>query len=216
MGWNAKNTGGYYRESTEAYDNCVECWNVLGSRGWTLNAVSGLLGSQEYESAYNPWRWESDVVLPHNSPLIPSSRTHGYGLFQFTPSGKYILDGNAQSYPEFAPNFSDQAGLPTDGIAQLKFMDEYGDYIPTRAYPLSFSQFKVSTDTPEYLAGAWVYNYERPASPSATIAGRREAARYWYQVLQGLPPIPPGPVPGEGKKFKFWLYGRSYTRRQRR
>ena len=70
---------------------------------------------------------------------------------------------------------------------------------------LSFSEFKVSTQTPEYLAGAWVYNYERPADPSATIAGRREAARYWYQVLQGLPPIPPVPPTGSSK-FKWWLY----------
>lgn len=209
MAWQAKITGAYGRTSTEAYDNAVEVWNTLGSLGWSLNAVCGLLGNQEYESGYNPWRWESDDVLPHNSPLIPSSRVHGYGLFQFTPSGKYILDPNAQAYAEYAPNFSDQTGQPTDGIAQLKFMDEYGDYISTSAYPLSFSQFKVSTDTPEYLAGAWVYNYERPADPSATIAGRRESARYWYQVLQGLPPIPPiPPTPTSSSGFKWWKFCR--------
>lgn len=203
--WHAKLTGAYAETSQEAYDNCVEVWNVLGSLGWTLNAVCGVLGNQNWESGYNPWRWQYDQVLSTNDQyIIEHDRNHGYGLFQFTPAGKYIYDSNAQAYPEYAPNFSNQAGQPTDGIAQLKFVNTYADYYSTSAYPLSYSDFKASTQLPEYLASAWLYNYERPEDPSATESDRQASARYWYQVLQGLPPVPPTPT--SSSKYKWWLY----------
>jgi len=205
--WHAQTIGAYARTSQEAYDNAVETWNTLGSLGWTLNAVCGLLGSQEWEGGYNPWRWQYDQVLSiTDTQTIATSRNHGYGLVQFTPAGKYIYDTNAQAFSEYNPNFSDHAGQPTDGIAQLKFINGYADYYSTTAYPLSYSDFKASTQTPEYLASAWLYNYERPGDPSATESDRRTAARYWYQVLQGLPPVPP--VPTGSSKFKWWLYTR--------
>ena len=203
--WHAKVTGAYASSSQEAYDNSVETWNTLGSLGWTLNAVCGMLGSQDWESGYNPWRLQYDQVLSiTDTQTIATSRNHGYGLVQFTPAGKYIYASQAQAFPEYNPNFSDHTGQPTDGIAQLKYINGYADYYPTTAYPLSFSEFKQSTQTPEYLASAWLHNYERPLDPSATESDRRASARYWYQVLQGLPPIPPTPT--GSNKFKWWLY----------
>ena len=34
--------------------NATYIWNALGSQGWTLNAVAGMLGNMQSESALNP------------------------------------------------------------------------------------------------------------------------------------------------------------------
>lgn len=205
MAWNAKVTGAYGRESQEAYDNAIMAWNLLGSMGWTAGAVAGMWGNVESESGYNPWRWESDNVLASTQiDIIQNSRVNGYGLGQFTPSGKYILSSIAMGLNGYAPNFSDRSGSPNDGNAQLLFIDGYADYYPTQAYPLSYSEYKESKETPSYLARAWVYNYERPADPSATIENRMEAANYWYTVFTGEDPKPPSPEHSK-KSMKLWM-----------
>ncbi len=187
MSWHNKKTGAYAETSTEAYDNAVEVYNYLYDLGWTLNAISGILGNMGHEGGYNPWRWQSDDVLPKGSSEI-YSKSHGYGLFQYTPASNYINNGS--KYSGYGPNYSDEVGSQTDGLAQLALMNsnELGGYIKTSAYNLTFAQFKASTDTPEYLAGAWLYNFERPADPAATLAARQKSARYWYEKLGGVTP----------------------------
>lgn len=201
--WHAKALGGYSRTDQEAIANARNIYYILYTRGWTLNAVAGLLGNIEAESGLNPWRWESDIVLASTDmALIQSSSIHGYGFTQFTPSGKYILDANAQALPTYAPNFSDAAGDPADGEAQIIFVDEHADYIATSSFPMSYAQYKASELSPEYLAAVWVYNYERPGSYDH-VPDRQAAARYWYDLLQNMPLIPP-----TGKKIKklpIWM-----------
>ena len=34
--------------------NATYIWNALSSQGWTLNAVAGILGNMQSESAINP------------------------------------------------------------------------------------------------------------------------------------------------------------------
>ena len=34
--------------------NATYIWNALGSQGWTLNAVAGMLGNMQSESTINP------------------------------------------------------------------------------------------------------------------------------------------------------------------
>lgn len=137
-------------------------WGILGSRGWSLNAVCGVLGNIGAESGYNPWRWQSDNVgASSGSPWT----NKGYGLTQFTPASKYIDDANAQAIPGYGPNFADKAGSQDDGYAQMIYLDEHADYYPTGSYPISYAEYKVSEDTPGELAVTWLYNYERPANP---------------------------------------------------
>lgn len=206
LSWHAKPTGEYARTSTEALENAQLIYNYLSSRGWTINAVCGLLGSIDREGVYNPWRWESDII--HGA-----GGTSGYGLVQFTPASKYIQDSRAQAMEKYAPNYTGAANPQAhDGEAQLLFIDLYADYIATSAYPETFAQYKASTKDTEYLTRAWVANYERPQDPSATIQQRIEAAAYWYEVLQGYPPpVPPGPT----TPFKVYLAYRTHKRRVR-
>lgn len=204
--WYAQSTGGYLRESTEALNNAVMIYRILAARGWTVNAVSAILGNIEWEGGYNPWRWQDDVII---GTADMGSNLHGYGLFQFTPANKYINSTTATRFVTYNPNYQGHNGSPEDGDAQVKWVDESTDqYYATLDYPLSYSDFKVSTNTPEYLASVWLRNFERPASYSSE-ADRQQAARYWYGVLQDIPPTPPTPpVPPTPtrRKSPFWIY----------
>lgn len=213
MAWNAKNYGAYNRSDQEAIDNGQEVLTILYNAGWSFAAIAGFWGNVEYESGYNPWRWESDIMISStDSYNLDVSRQHGYGLGQFTPASKYVWNSSAQSDPDYAPNYSDRAGQPHDGASQVRFIDQHADYIPTSMYPISYADYKVYAGFPEDAASIWVRNYERPADPSATEAGRRACARYWFDLWGG---VPPGPTPTD-KKFKLYLYGRNWQRRQRR
>ena len=193
--WQAKNSGGYSRTSNEAFQNAICTYRKLSALGWTLNAICGVLGNFEYESAYNPWRWESD-----NIPSYPSTPSYGYGLPQFTPSYKYISDTNAMGYTGYGPNWSDHAGNPDDGDAQLEFIHNYADYIPSSTYPdISYAQFKSSTLPASELAVVWLYNYERPADPSSTEMDRSLAGAYWFGVLAQYDPS------ARKKKMPLWM-----------
>lgn len=177
--WHNKNTGAYSRDSVEAQENVMKMVEVLAPLGWTINAIAALAGNQAYESGFNPWRWESDTV----------NLVRGYGLFQYTPATKYIQSSVAAGYAGFQPNYPMGSGGQDDGTAQLLFMHNNvdGGYISTSAYPLSMQAFRESTQSPDYLASAWLYNYERPANPSATEAGRRADALWWYDWLVNHP-----------------------------
>lgn len=189
-GWHCQATGSYNRASVDAIENALMILSALSDYGWTLQAVCGFLGNLGSESGYNPWRWERDIVLASGDPAIATSRVNGYGLVQFTPPGKYILDSNAQQMTGYAPNFSDLPGGYSDGDAQLEFIDTYGDYAPSSAWPQTYSLFKDWSGSPEDAASIWIHNYERPASYS-TEPDRRAEARYWYDLLGGYEPVPP-------------------------
>lgn len=157
--------GNRYLSIDEMTVNAQEIMNQLTSRGWTKNAVAGMLGNMQTESTINPGVWES---------LSPNVN-NGYGLVQWTPATKLI-------------SWAESEGLDyTSGDAQLQRIDwevaNNQQWIATSQYPMSFQEFKVSTLTPEYLAQVFIRNYERPRNPNQPI--RSTQARYWYDNLEG-------------------------------
>ena len=160
-----------YLSEAEMKINARCIWDYLGTRGWSLNAVAAMLGNMETESTINPGIWES----------LEISMFNGFGLVQWTPATKY-LDW-AESY-DLDPN---------DIVSQLKRIEyevEAGiQWIPTSMYPLSFAQFKVSEFGAGYLAMAFLYNYERPASLDQP--NRATQAVKWYEYLRQFEPIGP-------------------------
>lgn len=197
--WRNKPTGAYGRLSEEAYDNALSVYACLNAWGWTLEAVCGVLGNIESESGYNPWRWQSDIVLPEGDPRIGYQNAHAYGLCQWDPAGKYI--NNSGSFQGYGPNYSDKRGSQYDATAQMWYLNNYADYYPTSSYPLSYAQYKAATIdnyTIDYLTRAWFYNFER----GTWDEGRVRAAEYWYTTFGGiLPPDPPEPK----RKIPIWL-----------
>lgn len=204
MPWHNKATGAYYMNSTEAYDNAMMAYGLLyNQRGWGLLAFCGMWGNVQSESGYNPWRWQSDIVLPRGDPRIDYQNAHAYGLVQWDPAAKYINGG--RGYYGYHPNYSDYPGGQNDGTAQMLFLDDTavssGQYFPNPSYPyqISYDDYKRATIDDysiEWITRAWFHNYERGTWDN----GRVTAATYWYNELGGIIPPDPG-----GRKIPIWL-----------
>lgn len=155
-------------------------------RTWSLPAICGVLGNMQRESTINPGIWESLIVNP----------SHGFGLVGWTPSTVYTDWAKANGFEI------------DDGDGQLKWIDEEIDkqhhWIPTSKYPISYSDFKVSDKSPEDLASAFMYNFERPGVLAEEE--RRQFARQWFEYLQTIDPSNPWPNPHERRKrMPVWM-----------
>lgn len=164
----------------------------LTPKGWTKNAVCGMLGNMQSESAINPARWQGDNV---------GDTANGFGLVQWTPATKYLdwVAGKPWTYNSMEGN-----------LERIIYEVENGlQWIQTSDYPLSFQEFVVSSQSPEYLAQAFIRNYERPANQNQPA--RSTQARYWWDNIDGSGVIipDPGTDPGDtdNKIFHLWLSG---------
>lgn len=180
--------GNRWLSQGEMLNNASLVFNYLYDKGWSINAIAGLLGNMQKESTINPGIWQN-LDSGHAEPW-------GFGLVQFTPSTKYTDWAKDNGY------------AADDGTGQLEFIDgNHGEYIPTDAYNLSYANFKSSTNSPEWLAYAFMYNYERPKELNQPE--RQTYARYWYNWLNNIDNPTPNP-PENGAEWKsnmpIWLY----------
>ena len=169
--------------------NAEMVWNFYGSKGWTINAVAGLLGNMQRESTLNP-------------ALIEIGGT-GHGLVQWTPPTDLynVLDVLYGGHSDWEnPNkqcnviyaeFEESTGLAHRGIEP--------QWYKRGQYQYSWDEWASSTDLPGTLALAFCWEYERPGVPAEQE--RVENANYWYTYLSGKAPIPTG-----GKKMPFIYY----------
>lgn len=184
--------GNRWLNTGEMQNNAQIIFSTLLSKGWTVNAIAGLLGNCQKESTINPGIWQN---------LNPNPNL-GWGLVQWTPSTNYTDWARQHGYGN------------DDGYGQLEWIDSetipFGQWIPTTQYPLSFSEFKASTESPEYLADAFLRNFERPeVIPQPE---REKYARYWYDWWDGepVPPPNPKPEPDWSPSMPIWLALRHY------
>lgn len=124
MGWNAKSTGAYAKESGAARENAMKIAQLLKSDRWSDKAIAAMLGNVTHESGLNPWRWQGDYVptfIEFVGWNAEQAALHGYGLVQFTPASTYINADNAVTYggKGYSPHFSDKTAFPKDGNAQM-------------------------------------------------------------------------------------------------
>lgn len=164
-------------------NNAAIIFYYMTGRGWTAQAVAALLGNMEAESTISPGRYEVGGI--------------GFGLVQWTPPEK-LWSWIRSTYGN--ENY-------TNGYYQLSRilweLENGEQYYATPSYPLSFREFSVSTQTPAYLAGAWLLNYERPGDTSESAQRYRgELADRWYSFITQLPPETV-PVPPLWLLFKF-------------
>lgn len=157
-------SGNYYLSEGEMQNNAQMVYSIMsGTHGWTLEAICGMLGNMEKESTINPGIWESLNEAPES----------GFGLVQWTPSTNYT-------------DWAESYGIDiTDGDMQLWWIatetENFGQWIETDEYPISFDEFASSTATPEYLASVFLKNFERAGVEAETE--RRTNARKWYDYL---------------------------------
>lgn len=219
--------GSYWGESAPLTSAQMEVsafyiYSALMDKGWTPEAISGLLGNLQHESSINPGRWEGDSV--GSGP--------GYSLVQWTPYTNYTEWCAAEGRSD--PSEMDNA------IARILYELENGlQYYATEFYPLSFREFTQNTGSPYDLACAFAWNYERSAvvlwganskaeadtlteaqkeaNREALRQQRGGAAESWYTYLTGKEPTPPGSGGSTTKtkrrrKYNFVLFGRKQWR----
>ena len=180
--------GNRYLNMDEMKNNATLLWNYFNSVGWTVNAVAGMLGNMQTESTVNPNIWEN---------LTINYKYSGYGLVQWTPPTKYInwAGGNYES-----------GWLQCERIVYE--LNNHLQYIPTDIYPMTFSEFSHSTESPYTLGMIFLANYERPQNVNQPSRGTQ--AEFWYEYLSGVTPEPPDPTPPlpdfNFKKMPLWLY----------
>lgn len=157
--------GNFYLSEAQMQGNAVEVYDFLVPRGWTLNAIAGMLGNMQTESNINPGIWQN---------LDYGNYSLGFGLAQWTPATNYTDWATANGY-----EISDPEG-------QLIWIDtrseSSGQWIPTSDYDISFEDFKTSSQSPEYLASAFLKNFERAGVE--VESERRKQARSWYSYLE--------------------------------
>lgn len=178
-------SGNRYLSRSEMQTNARYIYSYLSAKGWTLNAIAGMLGNMETESTINPAIWQS---------LKEGNTSGGFGLTQWTPATKLIewCESKNKDYK----NINSQ-------LERILWELENGEqYYKTDSYPETFREFSKSTKSPEYLALAFLYNYERAGSP--VPSERQTQARYWYDYLSDYTPdIPDTPsVPTTPTKRK--------------
>ena len=161
MAWTISNN---YLTESQMQGNALEVYNFFSARGWTLNAIAGMLGNMERESNINPGLWQS---------LNYGNYSGGYGLVQWTPATNYTDWASSHGYSI------------TDPQGQMIWIDTVtvssGQWIATSEYNLSFDSFKKSTQSPEWLASAFMKNFERAGVEAE--GERRSDARKWYDYL---------------------------------
>jgi len=159
---------------TEQQINAKYIYTSMISRGWTINAICGILGNMQTESTINPDRWQGGVVKD----------SKGYGLVQWTPSTNFRYWSKS--------NIKDD--LMDEELARIDWELENGkQYYKTNDYPLTFMQFKQSTASAYNLGRTFGRNYERSAAILAggdaaekSLNARGNAATNWYEYLKNM------------------------------
>lgn len=174
MAWISENR---FLSLNEMENNAKLFSDYFLSKGWSLNAICGMLGNIQTESNINPGIWEG---------LIEGNLEGGYGLVQWTPATKYINWAGS--------NYQD-GYKQCDRIIYEK--DNSLQWISTSLYPMTFEEFSTSDLPVELLADMFLKNYERPFDDNQPIRGTQ--ALYWYEFLKGSTPTI------KAKKMK-WIY----------
>jgi hypothetical protein len=150
---------------TEMTVNAQYIVNYLLPKGWTMNAICGMLGNMQTESTINPAIWQG---------LNSGNTSGGFGLVQWTPATKYIdwCNSNNLDYTQMDSNLK-------------RILWEVQNNQQWINSSMTFAEFTQSTDTAYNLAMLFLSSYERPANPDQPKRG--DQATYWYNNLQTNP-----------------------------
>ena len=152
--------------------NAKYIYNFFRARGWTAQAICGMLGNMQGESG---------II----ADIDERGGGGGYGLVQWTPKLKLVNWANARGLNYRSVDTQCQ---------RIQWELENGEqFYRTNAYPLTFRQYVASTQSAAYLAKVFINNYKTPANPNQP--NRWAWATNWYNTLAGGQPTPT-PTPG--------------------
>ena len=182
MAWESIWTSALSPKLSEAQqqNNATIITQFFRAQSWTDNAIASMLANMDAESnGLNPAQTQNGFPA--------GSASGGFGLVQWTPRTKYSDWAGADWQTNFDKQLQRIMYELNNGL-QWQWRPGYTQYI-------SFYDFTRSNDSLDYLTGAFLYYYEGPADPAATIGYRRSRAAYWYQYITGIAPGPAGNLP---------------------
>ncbi len=154
-----------YLSMSQMKVNAQYILDYLRARGWTKNAVCGMLGNMQTESTINPGIWEG---------LKSGNTSRGFGLVQWTPATKYFT---------WADNNNLSRNSIDSQLQRIIYEKDHGEqFYATPTYNMTFKQFATSTSSASYLACVFLHNYERPANSNQDQT-RGNQATYWFNNL---------------------------------
>ena len=186
-------SGNRYLSQSEMENNARLICSYFTGLGWTLEAVSAMLGNMETESTINPNIWESLV----------ENTNKGYGLVQWTPATKYINWAGS----DYENGYKQCERIQYEMENGLQWFSN--EEAPIVEPPLTFKEFSQSKDNVKTLANYFLWYYEHPDNVNQTKRG--EQALKWYELLGGSSgDIPSIPIRVPKKKLPVWMMCRRF------
>lgn len=154
------------------YENMQLVMRYFLDKGWTRNAIAGMLGNMMVESSVNPWRFQSSTIT-WDDPAAIIAYDGGMGLTQWTPARKYYEWAIAEGLdPKSGYSMCDR--IYYEQLNNLQWStDNILNY--------TWNDYVNSTESPETLARVFVWAYERPAAPVVEV--RQDNARWCYDNI---------------------------------
>ena len=197
------NDGFYWSHSKFTYDSNEQRTNVqyitnyFRGKGWTDNAIAGILGNMQSESGINPGAYYGYKDFSSVS----------FGIVQWDPTSKYQNwhDGR------YSGIIYEHLGCQ---LSRIIWELENGEqYYKTSEWPYTFREFSQSTLDAGTLAKVFVRNYERPRSvlnggtdKENTYNTRAKQAEHWYSYIKGLEGGGTVTPPSEGETTQVNAY----------
>lgn len=163
--------------NTEMTVNAKYIYSYLINKGWTKNAIAGILGNMQSESSMNPARWQSDNI---------GNISGGYGLVQWTPATKFIDWCTARGLNRLSMDSALKRILE-----EVATDTQWGANAVKGSPPYNFVGFTHSTESAYTLAVNFLWYYERPASQNSEPQDvsvqqeRNNNAIHWFETLTG-------------------------------
>lgn len=152
-------------------------------KGWTLEAICGMLGNMEDEGLFNPAQWQ--IGHPIEDPREHNDT--GFGLVQWTPWQKYASWCEQNGY-DWRNNYDYE-------LDRIQFEVDYGlqwdNNRPYHPYPYTFAEYTQLQEDLETMTEMFFWCYEY----GTWFYSRITNAYYWWNYLTDNPPPPPSPTP---------------------
>lgn len=196
----------HYNSTTQRDYNALRVAAYFRKKGWTDNAIAGILGNMWVESSINPWLYEGRPTPP---PEPPENWVRGFGLTQWTNSGnppqpphKLIIWCLDNGY-DWRSGWVQCYRIYREQVKELQWI--------VSSSGLTFTEWSRSTGTPEYLCEVFKNSYERGGIDLET---RQQWARTYYDMLQEDPELPDVP-PDPAGHIPIWLLFKFRERRSK-
>lgn len=171
--WRTTDVRIYDPSQTQIY-NMNKVYDYFITKGWTPNAIAGMLGNMMVESTVNPWLFEHHSI-DWSDPAAIQADSGGMGLTQWTPCRKYYDWALSSGLdPQSGTSMCDRIKYEQDNNLQWS-LDNILQY--------TWADYVSSTQTPEMLARVFLWAYERPSAPD--VSQRQANARWVYDNIHG-------------------------------